>query len=307
MHKYGTTVEMMYTGVPVPQPSDSVNIRAIPGVTHVTIELPQGVLPNTRTSAPDMVCLINAMDFFGNPEKHVPEPGMGPPTTIHLTPKDSMGGLEKQETSDCIEIVPLNCERAAPLKRNSMNSSFQTYSLMELEVDESEAEQPGRLVLDADISPLYMLNTHQKLRLQAAVERKDVTMAEALLPIVDDLYEEHEKLESAGLSILPAPIPLPYGTMQFHYNEPYTPLSGIFPMHSPELDEFLMLPKMPCGQMRSQRKKDSAPRWRFGNDMKQSATIMALDQDGNYQPMIYSEWEDKKKDQSSSSTAGKPM
>lgn len=298
MHKYGTTIEMMYTGVTVPQPANSLNIRAIPGVTHLTMELPAGVLPNIRSSTPDMPCLINAMDFFGNPEKHVPEPGMGPPTTIHMTPKDSMGGLKRQQTSDCIEIVPLNCERAAPLKRKCLNSGFQSYSLMQLEVDESEPEQPGRLVLDAEISPLYLLNTHQQLRLQAAVQQDGITLAEALLPIVDDLYEEHEQLESAGLSILPAPIPLPYGTMQFHYNQLFSPLSGIFPMQSPEPgSDLLPLPKMPRGQTRSQRKKGSASRWRFGNDVELSATIMALDQYGNYQPMIFSEWENMKKEQ----------
>lgn len=301
MHKHGTAIEMMYTGVTVPQPTQMLNIRAIPGVTHLTMELPAGVLPNMRSSTPDMPCLMYAMDFFRNPEQHVPDPGMGPPTTIHITPKSCRAGGKSQSQqphSDCIEIMPLNCERAAPLKRKCLNTGFQSYSLMQLEVDENESLQPGRLVLDADISPLYLLNTHQQLRLQSAIQQEGVSLTEALLPIVNDLYEEHERLHKAGFSILPAPMPLPYGTMQFHYNQEFSPLAGAFSMQCPERDSDLVAqPKALRAQTRSQRKKVPALRWRSGSTVELTATIMALDQHGNYQPMVFSEWENMKKEQ----------
>lgn len=301
MHKHGTTIEMMYTGVTVPQPTQMLNIRAIPGVTHLTMELPAGVLPNIRSSTPDMPCLMNAMDFFRNPDEHLPDPNMGPPTTIHITPKRGLP-CDRQH-SDCIEIVPLNCERAAPLKRKCLNTSFQSYSLMQLEVDKNESLHPGRLVLDADISPLYLLNTHQQLRLQAAIQQDGVPLTEALLPIVNDLYEEHERLQQSGYSILPAPMPLPYGTMQFHYNKKFSPLVGAVAMQSSECDADLVAPpKAPRAQTRDQpreqrRKDPDAAHWRAGGTVELSATIMALDQHGNYRPMVFSEWENMKKEQ----------
>lgn len=295
MHKSGTTIEMMYTGGTVTQPTKLLNIRAIPGVTHLTMELPAGVLPNIRSSAPDMPCLMHAMNFLSNLEKHEPGPGLGPPTTIHMTPKDcagGIGGMTSQQNSDCIDVVPVNCEEAAPLKRKFLNSGFQSYSLMQLEVDESEPQQPGRLVLDADISPLYLLNTHQQLRLQTALLQDDVTLEESLVPIVDDLCDEHEQLQTVGLSKLPAPTPLPYGTMQFHYNQLFSPHTGVFTKQSSEQDGE-SIEKMP----HSQRKKGYVAQWRSGNDVDLNATIMALDQFGNYQPMAFAEWENMKEQQ----------
>lgn len=305
MHKHGTTIEMMYTGVSVPQPAQMLNIRAIPGITQLSMELPAGVLPNMRGSTPDMPCLMNAMDFFRNPEEHVSDPAMGPPTTIHITPKSCLAGdksqsqQEQEEHSDCIEIMPLNCEKAAPLKRKCLNTGFQSYSLMQLEVDENESQQPGRLVLDADISPLYLLSTHQQLRLHSAIQHEGASLTEALLPIVNDLYEEHERLHKAGFTILPAPMPLPYGTMQFHCNEKFDSLAEAFGMQGPEHDGGLVAqePKAPRAQARTQRKKVPTPRWRSGGTVGLTATIMALDQNGNYRPMVFSEWENMKKEQ----------
>ncbi|XP_030563266.1 uncharacterized protein LOC115764408 [Drosophila novamexicana] len=294
VHKHGTTIEMMYTGLTVPQPRELVDVRAIPGVTHVTMELPAGVLPNIRNSTPDMPSLMNAMDFFRFPEHHPPAPCMGPSTTIQVIPKDNNNNVNPNNM-DSIEVVPLSCARAAPLKRSSLNVAFQSYSLMQLEVDEGQSQEPGRLVMDAEISPTYMLTTHQQLRLQAAIMQENVPLADALLPIVEDLYEEHEKLHNAGLRLVPAPIPLPYGTMRFHYIDP--PLFGSpksVPMSMPCAPPYIV--EVPRGQT-VRKKRNPVKQAKANNYINVGSTIMALDQNGNYQPMVFSEWSKLKKGQ----------
>ncbi|XP_030563292.1 uncharacterized protein LOC115764430 isoform X2 [Drosophila novamexicana] len=287
VHKHGTTIEMLYTGLTVPQPREQLDVRAIPGVTHVTMELPAGVLPNIRNSTPDMPSLINAMNFFRCPERHPPTPGMGPSTTIQVIPKDNNNNINTTNI-DSIEVMPLSCARAAPLKRSSLNVGFQSYSLMQLEVDEGQSQEPGRLVMDAEISPTYMLTTHQQLRLQAAIMQENVPLADALLPIVEDLYEEHEQLDRAGLQLLPAPTPLPYGTMRFHYGQPSSMASSkpvALPKASPaQLPDAVSQQSQDAGQRRAIPESGTVD-YDYVN-----GTIMALDPFGNYQPMLFSDW-----------------
>ncbi|XP_064537099.1 uncharacterized protein LOC135427500 isoform X2 [Drosophila montana] len=287
VHKHGTTIEMLYTGLTVPQPREQLDVRAISGVTHVTMELPAGVLPNIRNSTPDMPSLINAMDFFRCPERHPPAPGMGPSTTIQVIPKDNNNNVNPNNM-DSIEVMPLSCARAAPLKRNSLNVAFQSYSLMQLEVDEGQSQEPGRVVMDAEISPTYMLTTHQQLRLQAAIMQENVPLADALLPIVEDLYEEHEQLDRAGLQLLPAPTPLPYGTMRFHYGQPSSMASSkpvALPKASPaRLPDSVIQQSQDAGQRRAIRENGTV------DYVDVNGTIMALDPYGKYQPMLFSEW-----------------
>ena len=301
MHKNGTTIEMMYTGLTVPQPGELVDVHAITGVTHVTMEQPGGVLPNVRNSTPDMPSLINAMDFFRCPERHLPAPGMGSTTTMHVIPKDKNNNINTNNI-DSFEVVPLSCTRAEPLKRSALNVAFESYSLMQLEVDESKSQEPGRVIMDAEITPAYMLNAHQQLRLQAAIMQENVPLAEALMPIVEDLYEEHERLHKAGLHLMPAPTPQPYGTMRFHYVDP--PLFGSpksmnqTPVSTPCTPPYIV--EVPRGQT-VRTKRNSGKAQRPNNCMDVGSTIMALDQNGKYRAMVFSDWERIKKDQLSKS------
>lgn len=292
VHKRGTTIEMMYTGMAVPEPKGPpLGLNAIPGVTHVTMNQPVGVLPSIKYSTPDMPSLINAMDFFRRPECHQPSRDMGPSTTIQVIPKDDNNNINTHNI-DSIEVVPLGCAQAAPLKRSSLNVAFQSYSLMQLEVDEGKSTEPGRVVMDAQISPTYMLTAHQQLRLQAAIMQENVPLSDALMPIVEDLYEEHERLHNAGYRLLPAPTMPPYGTMKFHYVQP--PVFGCSKSTScapPYIVE------MPRSQTAMNLKHGPTGHQRPNINTDVGSTIMALDKYGNYKAMVLEEWGKMKKGQ----------
>ncbi|EDW00174.1 GH12008 [Drosophila grimshawi] len=86
------------------------------------------------------------------------------------------------------QVVPLSCERVAPLQSNQQHVGLHSYCFM---IERQNLCQClGRMVYSMDVSPTYLLTTLQKNRLRDVMLKKNVSLADDLQPIIDDLYEK---------------------------------------------------------------------------------------------------------------------
>ncbi|XP_017851129.1 uncharacterized protein LOC108605833 [Drosophila busckii] len=288
VHEQGTSIEMMYAGFELPQQEEG-GMAAIPGVTHMTMQLPPNVLPTVRNSTPDMPSVLHAMDYFRHQQHMQQLPGIGS-SRVQLLQNDP----SQQSCNSEAQVMPLGCVPAIPLERHAMSLAFQSYSLMQLEPDPSRAPQlPGQCIYNANISPLYALTQEQQLKLQAALIQKPLSLDAALLPIAEELHAEHEQLRSAGLQLLPQAEPLPYGSISFHEGEqPATATTNAWaspppPTLSTPIPHMSLLP-LPTRQWRQKRRNGLAQQ--FENTINVNDTIMMLDESDNYQPMVFMDW-----------------